>query len=399
MMTLALLMGAALGEAAAPGLRWGSDLAPWLATSDADRLAAINASVSAGMSWISVDAKTEGADAKPGVLLVVRDAHARGLNVSGRFDVFEDAVAARLYPASAIAGGPWVDPACANVRAYEITKVRDLAATGVDEIDFDHVRYPETGDAPANAALPCSGGFLGDTGKTARITTITTWIRDAAAGARATTPGIRVASTIYPQALNSAGYIAIGQQASSIAPYVDVLRPIIYPTYLGTESQPYSTVYSWTAQGVAAFGSAKIQPWVQGFAAYSTQPDIVGQELRAVIDAGGSGALVWWFWSAGTAEAFWNEVAAAIAFPPVFAATFQPVNATLRWIEVRVDANAPVVKVTAQVNNKPPLTLTHNPNGTWSQAIRTHTGDRVRFVATSSTGASVTSPVFRWPAT
>ncbi|MEA3201529.1 MAG: hypothetical protein QOE90_2957 [Thermoplasmata archaeon] len=397
LVAVALLAAAPVGGAAGASLAWGADLPAWWASSDPDRQAAIGASTGAGMAWISVDAKTDGADATPGVLLVVRDAHAQGLHVSARFDVFEDSVAAGLYPASAIAGGPWVDPACADVRAYEVAQVRQLAARGIDEIDFDHERYPETAEAPASAALPCSGGHLGDADMTARITTIATWVRDAASAARAAAAGVRVASTIYPQALDAAGYVAIGQQASALAPNVDVLRPIIYPTYLGAESQPYATVHDWTAKGVAAYGGAKVQPWIQAFGAYSARSDIVGQELKAVGDAGGSGALAWWFWSAGTSASFWAQVASAIGSLPAFTATFQPVNPTLHWVEVRVDANAPVVKVVVRINNNAPVSLAQNPNGTWSMAIDLHARDRVRFVATSTTGATATSSLFRWP--
>jgi hypothetical protein len=163
------------------------------------------------------------------------------MRVVARFDVFEDSVAAAKFPGSRIGTSAWVDPACADVRAYVLGEVKDLVArTVIAEINFDHVRYPQPADVGGGAGtrLPCTGSTLGDVAHADRAAIVASWVANAVAAAHA------------------------------------------------------------------------VHPWVEGFGPYETRPDIIGQELKAVSDARGSGALVWWFASTGTSASFWRTVAA-----------------------------------------------------------------------------------------
>lgn len=405
-------------DAASSAFVWGADLPAWWAVSAPDRAAAISASAGAGMELLVTDAKEAGdgrvawwtpsyptfrdlAEGEGAVELVARDAHTAGLDVVVRFDVFEDGSMASLFPASRIAGTNWVDPACADVRAYALAQVQDLLTrVAFEELNFDHVRYPETADASSRAALPCTGGALGSaTTHAKRAEAITSWVAQAAATARELRPGIRVSASLYVQSLDGT-LPAIGQNATRLAPHLDILRPMIYPGYLGTPQQPYTTVFDWTAKSVERFGSEKTQPWVQGFLTYSTQPQLVGEQLSAVHQAGGAGALVWWFWSAGTSGTFWDAAAAPLDALPAertFEATFAPpATPSTKRLEVRVASDETVTRVVAEVGTRAALELTQSAPGVWTRSMHLQRGSQVQFVATGADGERDVSPVFVW---
>jgi hypothetical protein len=402
---------------AAEGARfsWGAHLPQWSSYSDITRPAALDAATSSGMTLIGTDAKDGGnigwatsayptvAPYAPGdgaVERVLRDAHARGLTVTARFDAFWDLTAAAALPGAKIGGSTWVDPGCASVRAYVLAELRDfLVHDAPDELTLDHIRYPESADVFASAALPCTGGTLGTVGATDRVALITSFVQDAVNVAHEVRPGMPVSVSVYAPSV-SRPLPLIGQDAARLAPLVDLLRPMEYPSYLGAESTPYSLVYADTAAAVQKFGS-KIQPWVEAFGAYSTRADIVCQEIKAVADAGAHGAMVWWFWSAGTTAAFWNQVASCVPAsgtppapaPSVFSATFA--TRARGHIAVTVVGNQTVASVCAQVNAGPCSPLAGAGN-VWSSATYPPRWSHVVFVARNATGVAVASRAFTW---
>lgn len=424
----ALLMGpafAALPTAqASAGFAWGSDLSLWSSYDDAQRKAALDVSVAMGMPVIATDAKSQGpvgwasttyptydryAANDGAVERVVRDAHARGLQVIGRFDAFEDEVAAAKYPWTVIGGSPrWVDPACAEIRSYVLAQVKELVTrVALDELAIDHVRYPDTGNAPGSSKLPCTGGTLATLGTRDRTEVVASFVREVADAARAIRPGIRVSVTVYASTM-IVPFPEIGQDATKLAPLVDVLRPMAYPTYLypGGDQEPYKAVYDHVRPGVVKYGAAKVQPWIQGIDIFATRSDLVCEEMRAVADAGASGALVWWFWSTGTSSAFWQPVAACVpggaapAPAPVgatFDATFEKRNGHRWWVEADVTSTGTVASVAARVNGGSPITLARLDADTWGGSLRLPYGASVVFVAKLTTGETVTSAPFARP--
>lgn len=445
-------------EAADPSFAWGADLSQWWSLDNVQRAAALDAATASGMTMIGTDAKDGGyvgwaSPTYPGftamapgdgaVERAVRDAHARGLKVLVRFDVFQDLEAAKIYPGAVIGGNPaWVDPACSQVRAYSLAQIRDLLArVPADEINLDHIRYPGTDEVASSARLPCTGSTLGDTAYADRSAIIASWIAEAARVAREVRPGIQVSVSTF-------GYTMvgpmpnIGQDAARIAPSVDILRPMIYPSYYSTaaEGQPYATVKDATAKGVAKFGAAKIQPWIQAFGAYATRPDLVCEQMKGLRDGGASGGMVWWFASAGTSTAYWKTVGACApaststtttptapgtnttsnttspptttsptkvppgkskssttTAPSTFSATFTKGGANNWWVEVKVAANQPIATVTASVNGGSPVALPATTWGTYAKSFYVANGSTIVFTAVATDGARAQSAAFAWP--
>lgn len=418
---LAIVLTAPSAVAASAPFAWGSDVSQWESYIDAERAAAISVSRATGMTLIGTDAKDAGpvgwasptyttlttfAKGDGGVERMTRDAHANGLRVLARFDVFQDSVAAKKFPAASLGGSPpWVDPGCADVRAYALAQVKELVTlVPIDELNLDHIRYP---DASESSVKPPCTPVGAD-----RSAIIASWVKDASAAARAIRPGIVVSIDVFAYTMKGAMPV-IGQDAARLAPSVDILRPMLYPSYdsSAAEADPYTSVKGYAMLGVASFGAAKIQPWIQGFGPYASRPDRVCAQYKALADAGASGGVVWWFETAGTSRTFWDKVApcvptAAPAPAPVpapttvsssFAVTFEPKPGNNWWVETKATSVQGIAGVSASVNGGSPVALTKNQWGAWSKSFYVPTGAILKFTAVSTTGATNVSASYRWP--
>lgn len=332
---------------------------------------------------------------------VVKDARARGMQVAARFDMFEDGVASQKFPSRAL-GASWVDPACPEVQANLIAMVTDFVKrVPVDVINFDHVRYPYTNEVSGTKALPCTGGTLGSP-TSDRSAIIAAFVKDAAAAARDARPGIRVSASIFPDSLAGPNKI-IGQDAAKIAPHVDVLMPMAYPSYwLGSTDAPYKSVYENTRIGVQKFGSAKIQPWIQGFGIYAGNTARVCDQVKAARDAGASGVFVWWLPEMGNSQTMWKSLgdcaaaSAPVPNPAPFSATFTPTGSNAWWVQVKVSSSSSPSAVEARVNGGPWQSLTLRSWGDWAASISAPAGSIVQFIARDANGAFVTSGCYQW---
>lgn len=423
----ALVAVAPAGGSSAPPFAWGSDLSPWWSYDPAQRVPALDSAKAVGMARVHVDAKdgwglaawstpdhatfTPFAPGDGAVERVTRDAAARGIAVAARFDAFEDHEAARRFPAASLGGSPaWVDPACADVQRALLAKVRDLVLrTDVSEVNLDHLRYPDVSELPASTPLPCTGGRLGDAPGLRRSEVIAAFARDAAATARAARPGVEVTASVFASAVHGPRH-DIGQDLALLAPHLDVLMPMAYPSYYSpaAEADPYGTVRDTTALAVQRFGAAKVRPWVQGFGPYAGDGDAVCRQLRGAVDGGATGAAVWWFASMGTAPGPWKTAAACVPAsapapapttpPPAFTATFTPRPGNAWWVETAVRADAPLAKVQASVDGGAPVDLAPTSWGTWARSFHVPEGAHVRFTAVSTDGRTATSAqAYVWP--
>jgi hypothetical protein len=88
----------------------------------------------------------------------VRFLHGLGLHAIGRVALFRDEYLVTHHPELAVrsrrSGGPWrengklvwTDPSRPEVQEYDLAIARMAASSGVDEIQFDYVRFPAEGD-------------------------------------------------------------------------------------------------------------------------------------------------------------------------------------------------------------------------------------------------------------
>jgi len=254
--------------------------------------------------------------------------HEKGLHVAIRLVLFYDPLLATKKPElairSATTGEPWmengkrswVDPSHPTVQRYNLDIARELAEMGVDEIQFDYIRFPAMGNT-RDAAYSFNEQEI------PKFQVITSFLAQA-----------REELTPYKLLLSvdvfgvmgwehSQDILTTGQNIGDLAKYCDVMSPMIYPSHFygpfqsiaNPGDQPF-TVISETCRRFSNLLDGKevcLRPWIQAFPYGTTtfSEEYVLEELRALSQSGATG---WLFWSAGNvynvawrALAQWNN--------------------------------------------------------------------------------------------
>lgn len=233
---------------------------------------------------------------------VTADLHSRGIHVIARIVAFQDPVAGRRLPDMAVRttggqvfsrrGQTFLDPTDPNAREYALQLAEEACAAGVDEVQFDYVRYPD-----ANQSV-----LVFDAGSTeeVRVGTITGFLADAEERVGAL---CQTAADIFGFVTSVPGDGGIGHQVEALADVTDVLSPMVYPNhwgpgwfgYLSPEDHP-GGVIDQSMRNVLerVAGRTTVRPWLQDFGGYGPQ------EVRAQIDAADTLGLGWMLWNAGS---------------------------------------------------------------------------------------------------
>jgi hypothetical protein len=234
---------------------------------------------------------------------VAREVHAHGVYLIGRIVVFEDPILAESMPRYAIrrtdggvwhtvAGLGWVNPYNKGVWKY-VTDLGEAAAkAGFDEIQFDYVRFPTDGDLS-------SAVFPGKT-KQPKARVITSFLDYASK--RLKPLGVRVSADVF--GLSATRNMGIGQRPNLIAPYLDAIYPMVYPSHFGAgeynlpdpDAQPGRTVALALSDFAVALNGQKTRlvPWLQDFSLGRTYhlADVQDQ-IQAARDAEAQGFMLW----------------------------------------------------------------------------------------------------------
>jgi hypothetical protein len=200
--------------------------------------------------------------------------HAAGLYLIGRVVTFEDPVLSAGAPQLAIrradgsrwlnsAGLGWTNPYDRRVWEYNVDIAERAAKLGFDEIQFDYVRFPSDGDI---SQIRYPGKHAQPMGWT--IPLFAKYARD-----RLKPLGVRISVDVF--GLSATRNLGIGQFPRRIAPYVDAIYPMVYPSHyvsgeyniIDPDSRPGTTVaYSLRDFRTAVRGRAtKLIPWLQDF--------------------------------------------------------------------------------------------------------------------------------------
>jgi hypothetical protein len=240
------------------------------------------------------------------------DLKARGVYTIARVVVFKDNVLAGHRRDLAIidtrTGRPWidneklawVDPFRQEVWTYNIAIAKEAVRKGFDEVQFDYVRFPTDGRLSAaryskantkETRLPAVAGFL----ERAR--------RELGA------MGAFVGADIFGYTAFNENDTDIGQRIEELAPHVDYLCPMVYPSgyHLGIPgtrnpvTNPYRVVFESVrlTRQRASHAGTRIRPWLQDFKDYAFDKRIFGPaEVRAQIKAAQeAGAIGWMLWN------------------------------------------------------------------------------------------------------
>jgi hypothetical protein len=232
----------------------------------------------------------------------------KNLYLIARIVTFKDTLLAASHPEWAIhapggalwkdrEGLAWIDPFKKVAWEYPIGVAEEAAAAGFDEVQFDYVRFPDTGSGVAYSEASTEAS---------RVATITGFLREARR---------RLAPYNVFLAMDSFGYVCwnendtgIGQRIEDLATVMDVISPMLYPSgfqfgipgYRNPVQNPYEIVYKSLEECKrrTTSSAARYRPWLQAFTDYAFGgkyfgADEIGKQTKAARDARTDGWMLW----------------------------------------------------------------------------------------------------------
>lgn len=242
----------------------------------------------------------------------LKDLKDRNVYAIGRVVVFEDPILAGAKPELAIrdvtTGGlwqtwnglNWVNAHQRPVWQYNVDLATEAAKAGFDEIQLDYIRFPTDG-------LVGNMDFGPDYANESMEDAVAGFLRQMRDALKPT--GAFLGVDVFGLTMWDEGDGGIGQNLRLIAPLVDVISPMIYPSHFAPgemgydlpNDHPYDVILRSLQNGADRLGVAptKLRPWLQDFSygdgiAYGDQE--VAAQIKAAGDAGAGG---WMLWNAG----------------------------------------------------------------------------------------------------
>jgi hypothetical protein len=237
--------------------------------------------------------------------------HSEGMHAIARIAIFRDEHLVVTHPELAVhsrrSGEPWrengklvwTDPSNPKVQEYDIALAKQAAQSGVDEIQFDYVRFPAEGDQK-------DAGFVFQ--KThpdwKRTDVMTDFLKHAYAA-------------IHPEgvllSLDVFGVMAwqrpvdlahTGQDIPNMAKYCDVMSPMIYPShFFGMDgyAHPGDAPEHFIGESMDRFVAVTkdtgvvLRPWLQAFRwrTKTYSPEYIQVQVKVAKEKGGIGFLFW----------------------------------------------------------------------------------------------------------
>lgn len=227
----------------------------------------------------------------------------KGIYTIARMVVFKDPVLTAVRPDLAIhrengemyvdlEGLNWANPFLQEVYDYNIALAQEIAALGFDEIQFDYLRFPSDGVIrdlvyPVESKMETRTAAIGEFMKQVKE--------------ELKPLGVMISADVFGLTIwvGDSRDMGIGQRLADIAPYVDYISPMLYPSTFGKGNldldnpnlYPYDVVYRSCIKAQERT-TAKVRPWLQhywGDEAYYLE------EKKAAEDARAQG---WLFWNA-----------------------------------------------------------------------------------------------------
>lgn len=231
----------------------------------------------------------------------IESLHKQGFYVAARFVLFKNAFLASKKSEWALKnkgtkrafiskdGAIWLDPANPELKEYLIAIAGEVALSGADEVQFDYVRFPDSGNS---AFTPYS--FTNDA-VYSRAETITKFVSETASILHFL--GINVGIDVFGIVVwDNVSWKVIGQDVPALAKSVDVIYPMPYPSHFGPGwgghrnpgDEPYFFVQETTKKFIeqSTGTGVTIRPWLQGFAYRVNKfgPNYIREQVKALRD-------------------------------------------------------------------------------------------------------------------
>lgn len=233
--------------------------------------------------------------------------HARGVYLIARIVVFKDAPLATARPDLAVRTRdgsvyrdrerlPWTDPFNPVVRAYNIDVAVEAARLGFDEIQFDYVRFPDA------VGLV----FAEPSTRESRVAAIGQLLHEARR--RLAPYDVFLSADVFGYVCWNKDDTSIGQQIEDLAPLVDYVSPMLYPSCfqfgIPGVRNPVANAREIVqrslerARARTNLPAARFRPWLQAFKDYAFDrrvfdADEVKAQIRAAEEFGATGWMLW----------------------------------------------------------------------------------------------------------
>lgn len=229
------------------------------------------------------------------------DADQENIYLIGRIVAFQDPIASIRAPEIAVwdteINGPYaageqyfLDPTDPAAQAYALELAVEACKAGVDEIQFDYVRFPDSRRESARF----------DGGVTPEVRTATTRDFLATAVAELHPLGCAVAADIFGFLTRAVDDGGIGQKWETMTSVLDVASPMLYPSHYDSgwygfddpNDHPAELIANALDDGLERLSrQTVVRPWLQDFGYTPAQ-------VRAQIDEAEKRGLGWMLWNA-----------------------------------------------------------------------------------------------------
>jgi len=255
--------------------------------------------------------------------------HKENIYVIVRIVVFQDLHLAKVRPDLAVRdaagkiwrdrkGLTWVDPASKDVWDYHVAIAKTAASFGVDELNFDYIRFPSDGNL---AAIRYPVWKSKEASEHQVIRQFFSYLRQ-----NLEFTGTPLSADLFGLSTVNSDDLGIGQVLEDAFPYFDYISPMVYPShyasgfigYKNPAAYPYEVIRYSLDKAVMrrnallaatstddtvvsepehqALVLGEIRPWLQAFnlgADYT--PHMIRKEIQAVYDAGLTAG--WYLWN------------------------------------------------------------------------------------------------------
>jgi len=237
--------------------------------------------------------------------------HSENMHAIARVAIFRDEHLVTTHPELAVkslrSGQPWrengklvwTDPSNPKVQDYDIALAKFAAQSGVDEVQFDYVRFPAEGDQK-----DAGFAYFTDHPKWQRSEVIANFLERAYAQIHPT--GVLLSLDVFgimawqrPVDLSHTG-----QDIVAMAKHCDVLSPMIYPSHFfgmdgiahpGDEPEHFIGESMDRFKAITKDSGVVIRPWLQAFAwrTKTYSPKYIEVQIETAKQKGGIGFLFW----------------------------------------------------------------------------------------------------------
>jgi len=252
---------------------------------------------------------------------LIRFLHSENMHAIARIALFRDELLVRDHPSLAVQSARalkaaaasktapepwrengklvWTDSSNPDVQAYDLALAKFAAQSGVDEVQFDYVRFPAEGDQ-ADARF----AFITQHPGWSRADVIADFLDRAYQELHPT--GVLLSLDVFGVMAwhRSVDLAHTGQDIARMAKHCDVLSPMIYPSHFfgmdgyalpGDAPEHFISESMKRFEAVTAGSGVVLRPWLQAFAwrTKTYSPQYIETQVLTARNNGGIGFLFW----------------------------------------------------------------------------------------------------------